>query len=82
MPGIVTKSLCFDLDGTLIDTAPDLVNTLNKVIAKEGLGPTDYEAARCLIIRWSQAFLRNHLIQRIDQIWSRIDERSIKIKTQ
>lgn len=27
----------FDLDGTLVDSAPDLITTLNKVIAKEGL---------------------------------------------
>ena len=29
----------FDLDGTLVDSAADLVNTLNKVIAREGLPP-------------------------------------------
>ena len=39
-------SLCFDLDGTIVDTAPDLVRVLNLVIAKEGLKPTDYQAAR------------------------------------
>ncbi len=39
-------SLCFDLDGTLIDTAPDLIRVLNQVIAKEGLPATDYQAAR------------------------------------
>lgn len=40
------RSLCFDLDGTIIDTAPDLVRVLNLVIAEEGLGETDYAAAR------------------------------------
>ena len=29
----------FDLDGTLVDSAPDLIGTLNKVIAKEGFPP-------------------------------------------
>ena len=29
----------FDLDGTLVDTAPDLVATLNTVFAREGLPP-------------------------------------------
>jgi len=39
-------SLCFDLDGTLIDTAPDLVRVLNAVIAEEGLTETEFCEAR------------------------------------
>lgn len=31
--------IAFDLDGTLVDTAPDLLATLNIVLATEGLGP-------------------------------------------
>lgn len=38
-------TLCFDLDGTLVDTAPDLVRVLNHVIAEDGLEETDYEIA-------------------------------------
>ena len=36
----------FDLDGTLVDTAPDLIDTLNIVLAHEGLPPVPYETAR------------------------------------
>lgn len=36
----------FDLDGTLVDTAPDLVATLNLILSREGLPPVDFEAAR------------------------------------
>src|SRR5215470_11884436 len=39
----------FDLDGTLVDTAPDLVATLNTIFAREGLPPVDYEAARNMV---------------------------------
>jgi len=39
-------SLCFDLDGTLVDTALDLVRVLNIVLAEEGLPQTDYTLAR------------------------------------
>ena len=39
-------SICFDLDGTIIDTAPDLVRVLNAVIAQDGLPGTDYKSAR------------------------------------
>jgi len=42
-------TIVFDLDGTLIDTAPDLIDTLNVVFAREGLPPVPYETARNLI---------------------------------
>jgi phosphoglycolate phosphatase len=42
-------TIVFDLDGTLIDTAPDLVDTLNVVFAREGMPPVPYDTARNLI---------------------------------
>jgi phosphoglycolate phosphatase len=42
-------TVVFDLDGTLIDTAPDLIETLNVVFARDGLPPVDYAAARDMI---------------------------------
>jgi len=42
-------TLCFDLDGTLIDTAPDLIRVLNLVIAEEGLPEVNYKHSRKLI---------------------------------
>jgi phosphoglycolate phosphatase len=39
----------FDLDGTLADTAQDLIATLNVVLAREGLAPLPFEKARDLI---------------------------------
>jgi phosphoglycolate phosphatase len=42
-------TIVFDLDGTLIDTAPDLIDTLNVVFAREGLPPVAYQTARNLI---------------------------------
>jgi phosphoglycolate phosphatase len=38
--------LVFDLDGTLVETAPDLVATLNVILAREGMAPVAYETAR------------------------------------
>lgn len=46
---MTTPTIVFDLDGTLIDTAPDLVDTLNVVFAREGLPPVPYDTARSLI---------------------------------
>jgi phosphoglycolate phosphatase len=42
-------TIAFDLDGTLVETAPDLVATLNKVLASEGLAPVPYELARNMV---------------------------------
>jgi len=33
------RGLLFDLDGTLFDTAPDLINSLNAVLAEQGMPP-------------------------------------------
>jgi phosphoglycolate phosphatase len=42
-------TIVFDLDGTLVDTAPDLVDTLNVVFAREGLPAVPFATARNLI---------------------------------
>lgn len=50
-------SLCLDLDGTLIDTAPDLVRVLNTVIAEEGLPETEFDEARKAVGYGSKALM-------------------------
>ena len=42
-------TIVFDLDGTLVDTAPDLISALNFVLDREGLAPVPLHAARNLI---------------------------------
>ena len=39
-------SICFDLDGTIVDTAPDLVRVTSEVIAARGHGPVNHRQAR------------------------------------
>ena len=41
--------IVFDLDGTLVDTAPDLISALNHVLDREGLRPVPLSAARNMI---------------------------------
>ena len=43
--------IVFDLDGTLVDTAPDLIGTLNWLLAEEGVAPLGLDAARPFIGR-------------------------------
>jgi phosphoglycolate phosphatase len=44
-----SRTVVFDLDGTLVDTAPDLINALNIVLAREGLPPMPFASARNMI---------------------------------
>jgi phosphoglycolate phosphatase len=46
---ISARTVVFDLDGTLVDTAPDLINALNYVLDREGLPPVPVHAARTMI---------------------------------
>ena len=39
----------FDLDGTLVDTAPDLIDTLNVILAKHDVPAVAFEDARAMI---------------------------------
>ena len=43
------RTVVFDLDGTLVDTAPDLINALNFVLGREGLPPVPIKSARNMI---------------------------------
>jgi phosphoglycolate phosphatase len=43
------RTVVFDLDGTLVDTAPDLINALNFVLDREGLPPVPFHSARNMI---------------------------------
>src|SRR5713226_3059889 len=43
------RTVVFDLDGTLVDTAPDLIYALNFVLAREGLPPVPLHSARNMI---------------------------------
>ena len=46
---MLALTVVFDLDGTLVDTAPDLIDTLNVVFARQGLPPVPYARARNMI---------------------------------
>ncbi|MDE2578760.1 MAG: HAD-IA family hydrolase [Hyphomicrobiales bacterium] len=49
--------LIFDLDGTLAETAGDLMATLNHVLASEGIAPVPTERARYLVGAGAKALL-------------------------
>lgn len=50
-------TVVFDLDGTLIDTAPDLVASLNHTISAHGLEPVTYEDLTHLVGHGARAMI-------------------------
>ncbi len=53
------KALLLDLDGTLLDTAPDMVGALNRLLIAEGKPETDYAEASKYVSRGAAALV-NH----------------------
>lgn len=58
MPQGAVPTIIFDLDGTLADTAPDLVGALNHAIATAGLDPVDRHVIGHLAGHGSLAMIR------------------------
>jgi phosphoglycolate phosphatase len=52
------SNVLFDLDGTLLDTAPDLVGALNRVRALLGQAPLPYDRVRPYVSHGSYALTR------------------------
>lgn len=51
------RAVVFDLDGTLIDSAPDIWRTANHVLEGEGLAPITFEQSRGFIGRGARVFV-------------------------
>lgn len=52
------QTVLFDLDGTLLDTAPDLANALNATLRLNGLPPLPYEQIRPVVSHGGQALIK------------------------
>jgi len=51
-------AVLFDLDGTLLDTAPDMIAALNTICAEEGANQVDYDIARAFVSNGAAGLLR------------------------
>jgi len=56
-------TIVFDLDGTLVDTAPDLTNALNDVLTRRGHAPVSIEAIRDCVGRGARVMIEQALIR-------------------
>ena len=52
------RAVLFDLDGALLDTAPDLIRALNHVRVDQGREPMAYEVARTQVSHGSSGLIR------------------------
>jgi phosphoglycolate phosphatase len=52
------RAVLFDLDGTLLDTAPDMIVALNTLLAQQGRAPLPYALARTQVSHGSTGMLR------------------------
>ena len=57
MNGLI-RAVLFDLDGTLLDTAQDFTEALNRLRAEEQLAPLSYESVRCQVSHGANALVR------------------------
>ncbi len=71
------KAVLFDLDGTLIDTAPDFVRVLNLLRAEQNLPPLPDEAIRAQVSNGARALIKlgfnlteddEHFQKRLDRL--------------
>ena len=56
-----TSVICFDMDGTLVDTAPDLVGALNAVLSTRGYPVIKHDIAKTMIGHGAGAMIQNGL---------------------
>jgi phosphoglycolate phosphatase len=63
LPVPPTPALIFDLDGTLVDTAPDLLGALNAVLVQEGRRTVNLADLRHLVGHGARAMLAEAMIR-------------------
>lgn len=73
------KTVLFDLDGTLVDTAPDLAQALNRVLEEEGLAPAPFELVRAEASYGGKAIVRAAFnIEETDPEFERLRKRFLE----
>ena len=71
-------TILFDLDGTLVDTAPDLMNAHNHVMKKYGYPTKSTEEIRNLVGQGAGAMLGRSIWGQAKKEFGKIDDKKIK----
>lgn len=70
--GLEGWTIAFDLDGTLVETAPDLIGTLNRMLSARDIPQMPVESAQHLVGHGALALLR-HGFQEAGAPWDEAD---------
>ncbi len=74
------RTVLFDLDGTLADTAPDLARALNELLAEEGRAALPYERIRPVVSHGSPGLLKLGFgLSAKDKDYARLRERLLAL---
>jgi len=73
------RAVLFDMDGTLLDTAPDMVNALNALRREHGLAPLPYEAVRCGVSHGAARVVRLGFENVVEPQFAQLQQRFLQI---
>lgn len=73
------RAVLFDLDGTLLDTAPDLVEVLNQVRLEQGREPLPFPAARAHVSHGSGGLIRFGFPDDAPEVQERLRQRLVEL---
>jgi N-acetyl-D-muramate 6-phosphate phosphatase len=74
------KAVLFDLDGTLLDTAPDFVTALNLLLTEENRKPLDYQTIRNTVSNGAKALVQlGFHLDETDSDFERIRQRLLTL---
>ena len=71
-------TILFDLDGTLVDTAPDLMNAHNHVMKKYGYETKSTDEIRNLVGKGASALIGRSLFSSAKEEFGKIEDKKIK----
>jgi N-acetyl-D-muramate 6-phosphate phosphatase len=72
-------AVLFDLDGTLLDTAPDMVGALNALRAEESLAPMPYDAIRSAVSHGAARVVKAGFPEASPEALAKLQQRFLEI---
>lgn len=80
MPDTETRTILFDLDGTLLDTAPDLADALNTVLVENKRSPLPLDEIRPVVSHGGIALVElGFRLQRTDPAFEPLRQRLLEV---
>jgi anhydro-N-acetylmuramic acid kinase len=74
-----TRAVLFDLDGTLLDTAPDMAGALNQLLQEQGRAPLPFESIRLLVSHGATALVSLAFAEAVEPAFGVLRARFLEI---